>query len=78
MHHVTIKTTHFAVWMGHLMLTIWAGAITGGLIGFVISLIDGDVRSFDVGLCAALGMGTYVVLFLIYVFVRAALGYEDY
>jgi len=36
------------------------------------------VRSFDVGLCAALGMGAYVVLFLIYVFVRAGLGYEDY
>lgn len=78
MQHVTIKSTHFAAWVGHFMLTLWAGAITGGLIGFVISQIDGDVRSFDMGLCAAIGMVVYIVCFIVYVFVRAALGYEDY
>lgn len=78
MQHVTIKSTHFAAWLGHLMLTIWAGSITGGLIGLVISQIDGDLRSFDVGLCAAMGMVAYVIAFLLYVFIRVGLGYEDY
>jgi phosphotransferase system glucose/maltose/N-acetylglucosamine-specific IIC component len=78
MQHVTMKSSHFGAWMMHLMLTMWGGALTGGLVGFVISLIDGDSRSFDVGLCAAMGMIVYIVCFLVYVFVRTALGYSDF
>ena len=78
MQNVTIKSTHFAAWLGHFMLTIWVGAFTGGLIGLAISQIDGDLRSFDVGLCADMGMVVYVIAFLLYVFIRAGLGYEDY
>lgn len=78
MQHVTIKSTHFAAWLGHFMLTIWVCAITGSLIGLVISQIDGDLRSFDVDSCAAIGMVICVVLYLLYIFIRAGLGYENY
>lgn len=78
MQHVTMKSTHFTAWIGHFMLVIWAGAFTGGLIGLVLRLLVGDTGTYDIGLGAVLGIVLYLVLFIIYIFVRAALGYEEY
>lgn len=78
MQHVTVKSTHFAAWSGHFMFTLWVGVFTGGLIGLVFRQITEDSGSFDIGVCTFLGMVIYIICWLVYMFVRAGLGCEDY
>lgn len=78
MQHVTVKSTHFAAWMGHFVLTVFGGTATGCLLGLLLQMAMGDSGDVDIGICGLIGTGVYLVGFLIYVFVRAALGYKHY
>ena len=71
MQHVTVKSTHFAAWIGHFFITEFGGAATGALIGFFLQCLLGDSGDIDIGLCGFIGMGVYCACFLIYVFIRA-------